>query len=84
MYGWAPAQWFPCRSDAQLVTVMKAAGQSHRKQGGGRWGVEGGWREVEGWRGVVGWVPAWGAPAPSVPFPAKVKTQRFGNVFTSK
>ena len=41
MYGWAPAQWFPCRSDAQLVTVMKAAGQSHRKQGGGRWGVEG-------------------------------------------
>ena len=74
MYGWAPAQWFPCRSDAQLVTVMKAAGQSHRKQGGGRWGVE----------GVEGWVPAWGAPAPSVPFPAKVKTQRFGNVFTSK
>ena len=41
MYGWALAQWFPCRSDAQLGTVMKAAGQSHRKQGGGRW-VEGG------------------------------------------
>ena len=76
MYGWALAQWFPCRSDAQLGTVMKAAGQSHRKQGGGRW-VEG---VVE-----VGWVPAWGCPSPPpVPFPAKVKTQRFGNVFTSK